>query len=73
MVRIVVVFKTWQKCKKVLFFLFSFEIVLLSSWLIWTFLAHNREVKKVAFVKDDAAQRYLLITCSHDSVKVWTL
>uniref|UniRef100_A0A158Q9J4 WD_REPEATS_REGION domain-containing protein n=1 Tax=Enterobius vermicularis TaxID=51028 RepID=A0A158Q9J4_ENTVE len=46
---------------------------LLSSWLIWTFLAHNREVKKVAFVKDDAAQRYLLITCSHDSVKVWTL
>lgn len=35
--------------------------------------AHNREIRNVAFVKDPLSQAVSLVTCSHDSVKVWSL
>uniref|UniRef100_A0A0N5AWW9 WD_REPEATS_REGION domain-containing protein n=1 Tax=Syphacia muris TaxID=451379 RepID=A0A0N5AWW9_9BILA len=35
--------------------------------------AHNREIRKVSFIKDPHSQNVLMVTCSHDSLKIWSV
>lgn len=35
--------------------------------------AHNREIRKVAYVKDPQSQVVSLVTCGHDSMKIWNI